>query len=349
MSFFTDISNIFGRIADVSYMVLFFLSLSGVVICMVLSIILQKGKSVRGTLSIIFGMLLACGCTIPLKTSFDAIVASSATGTVAAGGRSAGQLVAELDAKQTEVDHLKDQVAMLSGCKMQFSEFKEISELAVLETTIKDTKIYKELIEDKNGDTVKNGWGFIADEFFDEYLVIKNYDYSQKFGIDLNKIIIKKTSDDTVQVSRIYNMPVGGPVFNDMSTPVKELRRVNMKDGVIGSIYVDNNDIAQKKVNGYAEEKDMAYMKSISDPRNFQYLDKAVEALGKNYIHMILSPLYENIEFVPIIDSDAVSLEEFFAQESKSKSEDLERAREELEKIKEELYGLKDWYGNEDW
>ena len=199
----------------------------------------------------------------------------------------------ELIKQEITMNALNKQIALLKSSQLSVMQFEKINEVALLKTHISQTKVWNEQI----GDT-KKGWGWLANFYDDNYLVVNTYDIDAKFGIDFQNIKICKINDDHIKVLGIEPIYIGSP-RNIKHNIMKEIRTYDYDgDGNIKNKKIKNDKAAIYLVDKLEAEKDEEYQDSLADMENWSFLNEAIVSSGENFIKVIFAPAYATIEFV---------------------------------------------------
>jgi len=202
-----------------------------------------------------------------------------------------------------EIKALNDNIKLLEHAQLSVQSFQKILELALLQTELKRTVVKKEPIG-----RLEEGWGIRANYYYDEILIVLTHDIIAKFGVN------------------IY------------STLVSEIRRVNYKFGAVDSVVI------LKDRNQEAITRERSYQNELQTRLNqeFDFMDDTVVQLAKNFIGVILKPLYQdNIIFDDIVRPDALPLMEYLREEAKT-NERLRKALTVQEETEQNIFYAED-------
>lgn len=235
--------------------------------------------------------------------------------------------------QELEMNSLKKQVNLLKASQVSAMQFQKIAEIALIKTNIQQTKVWHKQISD-----TQQGLGLKADWYADGVLVVNTYDIDAKFGIDFNKIYIKKLSDNKIQVTGIKPTYIGASK-NTKESEVKEIRRYDYdKNGILKNITVKMDTASLNLADSYAEQFEKEYQSSIANMDNWTYLTDAIVSLGQNFVKLIFAPVYSEIEFIDTGDESFLPMKNYIETEIESntkKSEELSNVLDEV--IKAEL------------
>lgn len=233
----------------------------------------------------------------------------------------------QLMKQEIELNSLNKQVNLLKACQVSAMQFQKIAEIALIKTNIQQTKVWHQ-----QDSAVHEGWGLQAEYYLDGVLVVNTYDIDAKFGIDFNKIKIKKISNDKIQVSGIKPTYIGASK-NIRNTEIKELRRYNYKNKSIASIAILNKPTDVRKADTLADEFDKEYQESLQDMKNWSYLTDPIVTLGQNFVKLIFAPAYAEIIFTEEDTEDYLPLKEYIETEIQKNEKGAEELKDLLPTI----------------
>lgn len=294
-----------------------------------------KIRKINANLAIMVSTLLSCFLMVPVISAFNNLVDIRVEGSIVDEGKAEMQAQrAELErlkaenrvkmlererldnqitiAKQSiEIEALNDNIKLLEHAELSMQSFQRILQIALLQTNLKQTLVRKEHLT-----PFESGWGFKADYFNDEILVILTHDINAKFGVDLNEIKIVKLDGNNVIVSGIRPKYIGSDRYIT-DIPVKEVRRVNYKKGIVASIRIENNPESLNKADKYAKEYEDDFQRKLSEGLELGFMNDAVVQLAQNFLTVMLAPLYKNIRFTDAEQPGALPLMEYLQKELK--------------------------------
>jgi hypothetical protein len=294
-----------------------------------------KIRKINANLAIMVSTLLSCFLMVPVISAFNNLVDIRVEGSIVDEGKAEIQAQrAELErlkaenrvkmlererldnqitiAKQSiEIEALNDNIKLLEHAELSMQSFQRILQIALLQTNLKQTLVRKEHLT-----PFESGWGFKADYFNDEILVILTHDINAKFGVDLNEIKIVKLDGNNVIVSGIRPKYIGSDRYIT-DIPVKEVRRVNYKKGIVASIRIENNPESLNKADKYAKEYEDDFQRKLSEGLELGFMNDAVVQLAQNFLTVMLAPLYKNIRFTDAEQPGALPLMEYLQKELK--------------------------------
>ena len=308
------------------------------------STIVTENSNTKADLLIVLSSILCCICMIPTIAGFNSYTLKSIKKNKIA------ELDREIDARKKdkqilelineikklkeaeelnkqiklEVKNLNDTVNLLKSTQANMQTFKEILEVALLETDLKQTSVYKEQLGD-----IQKSW--IIDPFkeytYEEALAIFTHRFTAKFGIDFKAIKVKPVPHTkALIISGIKPKFVGMSNSHD-ELQLAELRKVEYKNGVEKRSILNGND--HKKIKDFLDKKNKEYQDSVNKGLQTDFMDDAVIKLAKNFITMILIPLDKKIEFDDNSSTDAISLEEYLTSELKDVENDIKKKKAE--------------------
>ena len=338
-------------IADASPVLIIAVSFAVIVFILYLAIM----KIQHRVAGILVSTFLCCIFTVPIVTAVNNIVARQAGKSIidennaeirmlraqAATARAENQVrMLEKEklehqvalAKQSiEIETLYDNIKLLENAQLSMQSFEKILELALLQTNFKQSLVRKERISDVN-----EGWGFKADLYYDEILVIIAHDIVAKFGVDLAKIKIAKIDGNTVVVSGIAPMFVGAPI-NVTDYILSEIRRIDLKEIAKSGEYntrkveVFKTPEAINRATAKAQEYAADFQRNLK--QEFGFMDDAIIQLAQNFIKVILAPVYRSIRFDDVDRPDALPLMDYLKKElndNKGRQSELIDTNEDL-------------------
>lgn len=237
----------------------------------------------------------------------------------------------ELDKKSIEVKNLNDTANLLKSTQANMQTFKEILQIALLETDLKQTCVYKEQLGD-----IQKSWAIdpFKDYTYEEALAIFTHRFTAKFGIDLKDIKVKSVPHTKALIISGIKPKLVGMSKPHNKLQLAELRKVECKNGVEKRSILNGND--HEKIKKFLEEKNDEYEDSLSKGLQTDFMDDAVIKLAKNFIKMILTPLGQ-IEFDDNSSSDAISLEEYLTSELKDAENKIEKKEAENKNTVEDI------------
>jgi hypothetical protein len=295
--------------------------------------------------------VLSCFLMVPIISAFNHLVAIKIEGSIIDEGK------AEIKAQRAEVERLKaenrvrmlerekmenriamakqsieieilnDNIKLLENAQISVQSFQKILQVALLETTLKQTLVRKEPTTD-----MESGWGIKANYFHDEALVVITHDIIAKFGVDLNEVKLIRLDGNTVVVSGIRSKYIGSSK-NISDTLLKEIRRINYKKGVVDSILVQNDRHSINDAGNRAVDYEREFQTKLSEGLELGFMNDAVVQLAQNFITVMLAPMYRNIKFDDIERPDALPLMQHLQKEL----EDTQGRKIELLNINDNL------------
>jgi hypothetical protein len=231
-------------------------------------------------------------------------------------------------AKQSlDIDLLNDNIKLLENAEISMQSFQKIVEVALLQTNLKQTLVKKEPLT-----PLETGWSIRADYHNDEALVVIAHDIEAKFGVDLNAVKISKFDDNTIIVSGISPKFIGAS-RNVSDTLLKEYRRVNYKKGEVSSVDTKYDGSSRAAVDRRAEQYESEFQRKLSEGLELGFMNDAVVQLAKNFLIVMLAPVYKNIRFSDDERPDSLPLMKYLQKEL----EETQNRKIELLDINENL------------
>jgi hypothetical protein len=277
-------------------------------------------------LAIMLSTVVSCLLMVPIISSFNNLVdikikgyiidegmAEIQTQRVEAARLKAENKIRELEkeklenqitmAKQSiEIEALNDNIKLLENAGISMQSFQKILEVALLQTNLKQTLVRKEPLT-----AMEEGWGLRADYYNDETLVVITHDILAKFGVDLNVVKVSKLDGNTIIVSGIIPKFIGTS-RNVSDTILKEYRRVNYKNGEVSSVDTRYDSSSIAKVDRKANVYESDFQRKLSEGLELGFMNDAVVQLAKNFITVMLAPVYRNIKFTEDEQPEALPL-----------------------------------------
>lgn len=212
--------------------------------------------------------------------------------------------------QELEMNSLNKQLNLLKASQVSAMQFKSIAEIALIKTNIQQTKVWHEPVSE-----VTTGWGLMADYYRDNILVVNTYDIDAKFGIDFNKIKIKKINNDKILVTGIEPTYIGASK-NIKDAQIKEIRRYDYnKDRILKRVSIKDDNASVNLADQLANELDKEYQNSLKNMENWSYLTDAIVSLGQNFVKMIFGAVYSEIEFSDNLDDDFLPMKDYISKE----------------------------------
>ena len=321
MNFFKDVAFKFYGVWDsiqqtlvqgimIAIFVLSILSIAFIVFIAIRS--LQKKQMQNAIYPTILAIILSCILMIPTTLSFNKLIK---IGVIKLKKEELSKLYLEIENEQLKNDNLKKeisnnslqkQVNLLKASQVSAMQFEKIADIALIKTNIKQTKVWSEPISQ-----LYEGKGIFADYYNDNILVVNTYDIDAKFGIDFEKIKIKKTDDGKIQFTGFEPKYVGSPK-NIKNSIIKEVRRHDYKGNRLSETRILQDTGYMNQANELENKYDKQYQESLENMENWGFLKDAIVSLGQNFIRMIFEPVYgDNIEFVEEDDGTFVKIKDY--------------------------------------
>ena len=292
-----------------------------------------KLRKINSSLAIMAAAVLSCLLMVPIISAFNNLVDMKVEGSIIDEGKAeikaqraevarlkAENKIRDLEreklenqitiAKQSiEIEALNDNIKLLENAGISMQSFQKILEVALLQTNLKQTLVRKEPLSQ-----IESGWGFRAEAYNDEALVVITHDIEAKFGVDLNGLKVSKLEVNTIAVSGITPKFIGTSK-NVSDQILKEYRRVNYKKGVVSSIDTRYDSSSIALVDRKANEYESDFQKKLSEGLELGFMNDAVVQLAKNFITVMLAPVYRNIKFTEEEKSGALPLMKYLQKE----------------------------------
>lgn len=295
-------------------------------VCLVVMIgliVLIAWKIKNRILAIIFTAASCILCSIPSNSSINSIIEAKAR-TLAISDKKEEiknlklQVENESLKKDNEnqnivIGNLSKQIDLYKNSQLNMNSFGNICEVALVEAKYNQTEVNKEQLTEIEGKSVN------------EVLVITTHDINAKYGVDLKEISIYEDEKNILHVSGIKSKYIGSSK-NETKNILKEIRKVEYKDGVISKVKVLNDKENMLKAQAYADEYENNYQERLSKGLENDFMNNVVIETVQNYIKITLSPLKKKIVFdknknskgVPIADYLNKSIEKLEQEKQKA-------------------------------
>jgi hypothetical protein len=301
--------------------------------------------------AIIVSTLLSCFLMVPVISAFNNLVDIKVEGSIIDEGKAeikaqraevarlkAENKIRDLEreklenqitmAKQTiEIETLNDNIKLLENAGISMQSFQKILEVALLQTNLKQTMVREEPLT-----PLEKGWGLRAEYHYDEALVVITHDILAKFGVDLNEVKVSELDGNTIVVSGIIPKFIGTS-RNVSDTILKEYRTVNNKKGVVSSVDTKYDSSSMNLVDREANTYESEFQRKLSEGLELGFMNDAVVQLAKNFITVMLAPVYMNIKFTEEEQPEALPLMKHLQKEL----EENQNRKIELLEINENL------------
>ena len=262
--------------------------------------------------------------------------------------------------QKVNIETLENEVTLLKNSQLQISNYKEISEVNLLEANLKQITVgYKQLGEVKIGD---KGW-ILPDKYehVDDILVILAHDMIAKFGFDINEIKIM----DSEEVSNALLVSQVKPKFTGVTRDRHDKILTEVRHFEVDVQRVANNGVCIEEISSYddmptkykhltvdftkkhkaisyADEEISNYKERLAKGLETEFLNKPLEELCKKFVKTILMPLNKQIIFVEEVKEGSLSIDEYFknkigVKENKIKEVKTVGAEKIIKEINEEL------------
>lgn len=208
-----------------------------------------------------------------------------------------------------KVKGLQKQIDGLKASQISAMKFSEILKLGLLEVELNTKQVWTGKLSDMKEASSIN---FFYKYYQDEYLIYNTYDIKATFGIDLNKIKIKKINENKIQVYGI-EPEYTGSTKNVKKQILKEIREVRYdKDKAYPKeIAVKNDKDSIKRIDELEQKYDREYQEGLQNMDNWKPFNKPIIKLGQNFIKMIFASSYSDIEFVDSADDTFIDMKDY--------------------------------------
>jgi hypothetical protein len=320
-----------------------------------------KIRKINPSLAIMASTVLSCFLMVPVISAFNNLVDIKIEGSIIDEGKAeikaqkaeveklkAENKIRDLEreklenqitiAKQSiEIEALNDTIKLLENTEISMQSFQKILEVALLQTNLKQTLVRKEPLT-----TPETGWGFRADYHYDEALVIITHDIQAKFGVDLNEVKVSKLAGNTIAVSGIRSKFIGTS-RNVSDTILKEYRTLNFKNNEVSSVDTKYDSLSRSRVDQEANRYESEFQERLSkgfenkgvesEEFEFGFMNDAVIQLARNFLKIMLAPVYKDIQFIDYEQPGALPLMKYLQKELKEN----QHQKDELLEINENL------------
>jgi len=283
--------------------------------------------------AIVVSSLICCVIMIPLVISFNHYIRKTAELTILNEEETkVSKIRAENKARLLEKQRLENEVLiakqsieiealnrknmLLERARLQFQGFQQIAELALTQADIKYN-----LVRLEPTTPIEKGWNIRAEYYRDEVLVVSSYDINAKFGIDLKDVNIVKTDNNSVVVSGIRPKYIGTNKW-ERNNLIKEIRRVDYKYGELFRTRILDARQDVILADNKEQQFDLEFNRKIKEGTELAFMNDVIIQLARNFIKIVLSPVYDNIIFDNIFHPDALPLMEYLSKELKENNEE---------------------------
>ena len=238
------------------------------------------------------------------------------------------QLEEEKAKKDIEVNKLQKQINLLQASQVSAMNFHDILKLGLITVEFNTKQVWNDGLSPLKKAHKHNpiNIGAMKYDFYqEEYLIVNTYDMDATFGIDFNKIKIKKINDNKIQVCGIKAEYLGSVknIKNNEIAEIRECRYVENQDEPVDVIVKkDKNSII--RAGERERENDKKYQDALRNMDNWKPFEKPVISLGKNFIKMIFAPVYSEIEFVEEDDGTFVNMKDYINTEISQYNKQIE-------------------------
>jgi len=283
--------------------------------------------------AVVVSSLICCVIMIPLVISFNHYIRKTAELTILNEEETkVSRIRAENKARLLEKQRLENEVLiakqsieiealnrknmLLERARLQFQGFQQIAELALTQADIKYN-----LIRLEPTTPIEKGWNIRAEYYRDEVLVVSSYDINAKFGIDLKDVNIVKTDNNSVVVSGIRPKYIGTNKW-ERNNLIKEIRRVDYKYGELFRTRILDARQDVILADNKEQQFDLEFNRRIKEGTELVFMNDVIIQLARNFIKIVLSPVYDNIIFDNVFHPDALPLMEYLSKELKENNEE---------------------------
>jgi hypothetical protein len=288
-----------------------------------------KIRKINSSLAIMASTILSCFMMVPVISAFNNLVDIKVEGGIIDEIKAQSAELARLKAenrirvlereklenqitiaKQSiEIEALNDNIKLLENAGISMQSFQKILEVALLQTNLKQT-----LARIEHLTKLEDGLGLRANSYNDQVLVVITHDILAKFGVDLNAVKVSKLDGNTIVVSGIIPKFIGTS-RNVSDIILKEYRRVNYKNGVVSSVDTKYDAASINRADRTANEIESEFQRKLSEGIELGFMNDAVVQLAKNFITVMLAPVYRNIRFTEEEQAESLPLMKYLQKE----------------------------------
>jgi len=283
--------------------------------------------------AIVVSSLICCILMIPLVISFNHYIRKAAEKTILNEEETkVSRIRAENKARLLEKQRLENEVLiakqsieiealnrknmLLERARLQLQGFQQIAELALTQADFKYN-----LVRLEPTTPVEKGWNIRAEYYHDEVLVVSSYDINAKFGIDLKDVNVTKINNNSVVVSGIRPKYIGTNKW-ERNNMIKEIRRVDYKYGELFRTRILDARQDVILADNKEQQFDLEFNRRIKEGLELAFMNDVIVQLARNFIKIVLAPVYDNIIFDNIFHPDALPLMEYLTKELKENNEE---------------------------
>ncbi len=243
--------------------------------------------------------------------------------------------------QKVNIENLENEVTLLKNSQLQINSYREIAEINLLETNLKQTTFSKKILDDVKEN--KRGWWVFSDKYAecDSALVVLTHDIVAKFGFDINEIRLmdSKEAEDVVLVSKVKPKFTGSTknqadkIFAEVLHEELDIQKAQ-KDGIdiaskswkdFPSKYLHGSILFEREAEAirYADKLISEFNERFSRGLETQFLNKPLEKLCEKFVRSMLLPLNKKIVFSEEPLAEALSIEEYFKTKIEAKEQNI--------------------------
>jgi hypothetical protein len=277
-------------------------------------------KRINKPVAVIAQTVGSCILMVPIMWGLNNFVESKVGGIESTIGKRN-----QIREQERKIDELENQIRQIESTGFNLQEFQKILELGLIETRLRQTTLDQNVFD-------RTHRGFIGiDVNFDwEYLGVMTNSLTAKFGVDLKKVKLYNSNDNSnaIMVYGIQPKFLGTSNY-ESNVEVSEVRKLILNgDSVITNIQIDNTRAAKDALRRQENLMESNYRNRLNQGLQTDFMDETVVKLAENFIKMILAPLNKTIIFTDVDNPDELDLPGFLEQVKKEKAIELEQLKE---------------------
>ena len=234
---------------------------------------------------------------------------------------------------KSKISQLEKQLEIAKQNKAVINDYQTVNQHVLLQTSLNQIKYWEDVTSREKG-----LMDMLKDSVETKPVVVNSYNIEAKYGIDMNKIKVKRVNDSKLQITGVEPVYIGSTRF-DKKTMLKEIRKEGYKNGskVSSTIYTDGEYMQQ--ADKYENEKDREFRESFANKDNIGPFKKAITELGQYDIRKMFYNSSPEIEFLDndVNDESFVSLDDFIKNEISRLQTEIDNTKKDAEKAAETI------------
>jgi hypothetical protein len=228
--------------------------------------------------------------------------------------------------QNNNIHDLENSIRQLENSGFNLQAFNKILEVALIQTELQQTVMTNNVF-----DTSHRGLGF-GGNYDWQYLGVLTNDIIVKFGVDLNKIKVYRSSaaPGTINVVGVSSKFIG-VTKNNPHVELSEVRKLILdfdSNPKTDGVEIDYSTEAARQKQIQERQWLEKYQQRLSQGIETTFMNDTVEKLGENFIQMILAPLNQRVVFTDDINASSVPLADFINQEKEKRTQELTRLKD---------------------